>query len=111
MFSGSVATGACSRSSTMDPIDSDDEEEKDVGYMGGSSQANVESHFSMNLSDTPTPSICPSRLAGAISKQTKSTRCSIIDNALDVWTSVNNAKVRKMNNYAAHSIESCMDIL
>ncbi|KAG8374629.1 hypothetical protein BUALT_Bualt10G0015600 [Buddleja alternifolia] len=65
----------------------------------------------MNLSDTPTPSVGPSILAGATSKQTKSTRCSIIDNALDAWTSVNNAKVRKMNSYATHSIESCMDIL
>ncbi|KAG8382140.1 hypothetical protein BUALT_Bualt05G0045700 [Buddleja alternifolia] len=111
MFSGSVATGACSCSSAMDPIDSDDEQQKDDGYMGGSSQVNVESHFSMNLSDTPTPSVGPSILAGATSKQIKSTRCSIIDNALDVWTSVNNAKVHKMNSYATHNIESCMDIL
>ncbi|KAG8377393.1 hypothetical protein BUALT_Bualt08G0028400 [Buddleja alternifolia] len=43
MFSGSVATGACSRSAAMDPIDADDKQEKDVGYMGGSSQSNVES--------------------------------------------------------------------
>ncbi|KAL7098500.1 hypothetical protein ACP275_09G021400 [Erythranthe tilingii] len=110
MFSNSVATGSISRSSTMAPLDSDDEDALNTTSSAGPSRVPRTNYGSPSFSNLGSPSNLNNIESPKINdkKQSKSNRSSRIDQALDAWTSVNSARASKMIKQSSSSIEECM---